>query len=158
PFSKFLPPRVEAAPALLRPPGTIASLGLWRDLSAVWDVRADLFPPEVVQGFAQLDTAAGQFFGGRDFGTGVLGSLASDGGLVPPPKDEKALSPAPDVTLPAFALVVGLKPGDDDFAQRLRVAFQSFIGLVNLGAAETKAPPLDLGSETFDGIMIATSR
>ena len=31
--------------------------------------------PRPQQGFAQLDTFAGQFFGGRDFGSGVLGSL-----------------------------------------------------------------------------------
>jgi hypothetical protein len=55
---------------------------------------------------------------------------------------------------------VDLKPDDDDFAQRLKVAFQSFVGLVNLGAAESKskAPPLTLGSETVDGITISTSR
>jgi hypothetical protein len=40
----------------------------------------------------------------------------------------------------------------------LKVAFQSIIGLVNLGGAQTKAPPLELGSEVIDGITIATSR
>ena len=37
-------------------------------------------------------------------------------------------------------------------------AFQSFIGLANLGAAQTKAPPLMLGSETVDGLTISTSK
>ena len=53
---KFLPPKGAGAPAPLRPKGTIASLGLWRDMSAIWEVRNDLFPPQVVQGLAQLDT------------------------------------------------------------------------------------------------------
>ena len=53
------------------------------------------------------------------------------------------MDPVPDIKLPAFALVVDLKPDDDDFAIRLKVAFQSFVGLANLGAAQTKAPPLD---------------
>lgn len=156
-FKKFLPPRGEAALLPLRPKGTIASLSLWRDVSAVWDVRNDLFPPEVVQGLAQLDTFAGQYFGGRDFGSGVLGAIGPDWRLVVAEQDYSAIKPVPDNKLPAFAVVIDLKPDDDDFAQRLKVAFQSFIGLANLGAAQSKAPPLELGSEVVDGVTIATS-
>jgi hypothetical protein len=54
-------------------------------------------------------------------------------------------------------LIVDLKPDDEEFSQRLQAAFQSFIGLANLGAAQEKAPPLMLGSETVEGITIATS-
>lgn len=157
-FQGFLPPRGQGAPAALRPPGTIASLSLWRDLARIWEARADLFPPEVVQKLAKLDGVAGQFFGGRDFGTGVLGALANDWRLVVAAQDFQAMDPVPDLKLPAFALVVGLKPGDDDFAVRLRVAFQSFVGLANIGAAQTKAPPLELGTETVEGVSIATAR
>ena len=157
-YKGFAPPKGSGAPALVKPPGTIASLSLWRDLSAAWESRAELLPPETVQGLAQLDTFAGQFFGGRDFGTGVLGALTSDWRLVVALQDVKSLKPVPDVKLPAFALIVDVKPGDDDFAQRLRVAFQSFVGLVNLGAAQTKSPPLELGSESFEGITVSTAR
>jgi hypothetical protein len=157
-LTRFLPPKGSGAPALLRPPGTIASLGLWRDLSAAWEVRAELFPPEVLQGFAQLDTFAGQFFGGRDFGSGVLGSLSSDWRLVVADQDHGAMDPVPDIKLPAVALVADLKPDDEDFAVRLKAAFQSFVGLANLGAAQTKAPPLLLGSETLDGVTISTTQ
>jgi hypothetical protein len=74
-------------------------------------------------------------------------------------QDYQALQPAPDVKLPAFAFVIDLKPGDDEFAERLKVAFQSFVGLANLGAAESKskAPPLMLGSETVDGVILSTA-
>ncbi len=157
-FAGFLPAKGAGAPGLVAPPGTIASLGLWRDLAAIWEARAELFAPEVVQGLAKLDTVAGQFFGGRDFGSGVLGSLGTDWRLVVARQDEKGLDPAPDLKLPAVALIVDLKPDDDDFAQRLKVAFQSFVGLANLGAAQTKAPPLELGSETCEGVTILTSR
>ena len=119
--------------------------------------RADLLTPEAVQGLAQLDTFAGQFFGGRDFGTGVLGALTSDWRLVVAMQDYAAMSPVPDVKLPAFALVVDVRPDDEDFAARLKVAFQSFVGLANLGAAQSKAPPLELGSETFEGVTISTT-
>ncbi len=154
----FVPPKDSGAPALVLPPGTIASLSLWRDYSTFWESRAELLSPEAVQGLAQLDGVAGQFFGGRDFGTGVLGALTSDWRLVVALQDPKTLDPMPDVKLPAFGLVIDLKPDDTDFAQRLKVAFQSFIGLVNIGAAQSKSPPLELGSETFEGITIATSK
>ena len=154
----FVPPKGSGRRPLVNPPGTIASLGLWRDLSALWEARADLFTPEVVQGFAKLDTFAGQFFGGRDFGTGVLGALGDNWRLVVARQDDDAMKPVPDVKLPAFALILDLKPDDTDFAQRLKVGFQSFVGLVNLGAAQTKAPPLELGSEPCEGVTIATAR
>jgi hypothetical protein len=153
----FVPPKGEGAAPLATPPGTIASVSLWRDLSAIWEARTELFTPEVVQGLAQLDGVAGQFFGGRDFGTGVLGSLANDWRLVVARQDFAAMNPVPDQKFPAFALIVDVKPDDDEFAQRLKVAFQTFIGLANVGAAQQKAPPLELGSETVDGVTIATS-
>jgi hypothetical protein len=154
----YLPPKGSSAPAPLRPKGVIASLSLWRDLSAIWEVRNDLFPPPFVQGLAQLDTFAGQYFDGRDFGTGVLGAISSDWRLVVAEQDYSKMNPVPDLKLPGFALVIDVKPDDDDFAQRLKVAFQSFVGLANLGAAQSKAPPLELVSVDVDGITIASTR
>jgi len=157
-FGRYLPPKGKGAPTPAMPKGTILSVSLWRDLASLWEVRSDLFSPQVVQGFAQLDTFAGTYFGGRDFGTGVLGALGADWRLVVVRQDAAALDPVPDDKLPAFALVADLKPDDEDFAVRLKAAFQSFIGLANLGAAQTKAPPLMLGSEECDGTSISTSR
>ena len=51
-----------------------------------------------------------------------------------------------------------MNPDDDDFNQRLKVAFQSFVGLVNLGAAQKGEPPLEQGSEVFAGVTISTAR
>lgn len=157
-LKRFVPPGGSGAAAPLNPPGTIASLTLWRDLASIWEVRGDIFPPEAQQGLSQLDTTAGTFFGGRDFGTGVLGSLGSDWRLVVAQQDFGALDVVPEVKLPAAAVVFKLKPGDEEFATRLQAAFQSLIGLLNLGSAQTKAPPLILGSDTCEGITIATSK
>ena len=93
---------------LLRPPGTIASLSLWRDWATLWESRADLFAPEVVQGFAQLDTVAGQFLGGCEFGPDVLGAFANHWRLVVADQDHRALKPEPDPKAPAFAVVAEL--------------------------------------------------
>lgn len=157
-FQGYLPGPKDHAAAPLEPPGTVASISLWRDFAAIWEARGELFPPEAQQGFAQLDTFAGTFFGGRDFGSGVLGSLSHEWRLVITHPDPESLDPRPDVLLPAFALVVGLIPEDEDFVLRLKSAFQSFIGLANLGAAQEKAPPLMLGSEQFEGESISTAR
>ena len=157
-YQGFVPPKGSGAPVPVKLPGTVLTMSLWRELSALWEARADLLGPEEVQQLAGLDTFAGQFFGGRDFGTGVLGALKPEWRLVVALQDYKAMTPAPDLKVPAFALVLDLKPDDPEFAQRLKVAFQSFIGIVNLNAAQTKAPPLELGSETCDGLTIATSR
>ncbi|WP_435007358.1 hypothetical protein P12x_004680 [Tundrisphaera lichenicola] len=155
---RYLPSEGKGASTPLAVKGSIASVSLWRDLSSLWEVRSDLFPPEVVQGFAQLDTVAGTFFGGRDFGTDVLGALGSNWRLVIASQDTSDFDPMPADKLPAFALIADLKPDDPDFAIRLKSAFQSIIGLINLGAAESKAPPLMLGSETIDGVAVATSK
>ncbi len=82
----FVPDANEGAAGLIQPPGTIASLSLWRDWATIWESRADLFTPEVAQNFAQLDTFAGQFFGGREFGADVLGALRLTGGSSFPSK------------------------------------------------------------------------
>ncbi len=148
----------QGAKPPLKPAGVIASASLWRDMSAVWEARGEIFPPESQQNFAQLDTFAGQFFGGRDFGNDVLGALGQDWRLVVVKQDPAALHPRPDVLLPGFALVVDLNGEDPEFSQRLLAAYQSFVGLANLGAAQSKAPPLMQGSEQFEGVTISTAR
>jgi hypothetical protein len=153
-----VPPRGSGAPELVTPPGTIANLSLWRDFSAIWEARSELFTPEVQLNLTKLDTFAGQFFGGRDFGSGVLGALGPRWRLVVAHQDYESLAPRPDVKLPGFALIAELNPDDEEFSQRLKVAFQSFVGLINLNIAQKGDPPLELGSEVFEGTTIATAR
>jgi hypothetical protein len=155
-FAGFVPPAGSGPAPLLKPEGTILSVSLYRDWEAVWDTRADLLPAEAQAGLAQLDTFAGQFFGGRDFASGVLGSLTPQWRVVVVQHDE-AGGPQPGTRLPGFAVVLGLKPGDEEFATRLTAAFQSFVGLANLGAAQQKAPPLILGATDVDGVAVATA-
>ena len=71
-----------------------------------------------------LHLPAGTFFGGRDFGTGVLGAIGENWTFVVADQDFDKMDPAPDVKLPAFAFVIELKPDDEEFATRLKSAFQ----------------------------------
>jgi hypothetical protein len=154
-MGRFLPPEGGGAPKPIEFEGRLATIDLWRDQEALWQVREEFLPPEALQGLAQLDSFAGTFFGGRDFGESVLAPLGSHWQLVAAMQDFEAMDPEPALKLPSFALVVELDPDQSGFAQRLRVAFQSVLGLVNLGGAETGAPPLMLGSEMHDGVPIS---
>ncbi|MHB1557345.1 MAG: hypothetical protein ACYC61_07685 [Isosphaeraceae bacterium] len=154
----YLPGQGEHPAPPLHPPGTIASLSLWRDWATIWEARADLLPPETVQGLAQFDTLAGQFFGAREFGPDVLGAFDPHWRLVIAQQDYAAMKPAPDTKLPAFAVVAELGSSQENFADRLKVAFQAIIGISNVDAAQKRAAALELGSENVDGIPMTTTK
>jgi hypothetical protein len=156
-YKGYVPGSGKGAASLIQPPGTIASLSVWRDMETFWESRADLFPPETVQGFAQLDTLAGQFFGGREFGSDVLGQFDPHWRLVVAQQDHAALKPQPDVKYPAFAIVAELDSADSDFGERFKVAFQAIVGISNVDGNQKKAAALELGSEEVDGIKMATA-
>ena len=157
-YKGYVPGSGKGAAPLIQPPGTIASLSLWRDMETFWESRADLFPPETVQGFAQLDSLAGQFFGGREFGTDVLGQFDPHWRLVVAQQDYAALKPQPDVKYPAVAIVAELDSADSDFGERFKVAFQAIIGISNVDGNQKKAAALELGTEEVEGIKLATAR
>ena len=154
----YLPDGSHGNAPLLHPPGTIASLSLWRDWATIWESRAELFDPETVQGFAKLDSVAGQFLGGREFGPDVLAAFDRHWRLVVADQDYRELQVEPDPKIPAFALVAELNAPDDDFASRLKIAFQSIVAISNVDAAQKKAPVMELGSENVEGVTIATTR
>ena len=161
---KFLPPAGQGAPALLKPKGVVASLGLWRDLGSLWEARSTLLPKAAVEGLAPLDGFAAEFFGGRDFGPGILEPIGPNWRLVvadPGPTPGGAAM----TTYPAVALVVDLaadKPGDegarDEFARQLRVAFQTFVGLANVEYSRAKSPTLEIATLEEPGASIATAK
>lgn len=154
----YVPDEKEGAGTLIRPPGTIASLSLWRDWATIWESRADLFSAEVAQNLAQLDTATGQFFGGREFGTDFLGSLGPHWRLIVSQQDFQTMKPKPDVKLPGFAIVAEIAEPESDFGQKLKTAYQTIVGLSNIDATQQKAAPLELGSEEVEGVTLATAR
>jgi hypothetical protein len=157
-FKGYVPePRKGTIPPI-KPAGTIATLSLWRDWGTIWESRSELFTPEAVQGFAQLDTLAGQFFGGRDFGTDVLSAFYPHWRLVIAQQDYAALKPAPDVKYPALAIVAELNSADSDFGERFKVGFQAIVGISNVEKADKKGPALELGSEEVEGVKLATAR
>ncbi len=51
-----------------------------------------------------------------------------------------------------------LNQPESDFAPRLKVAFQTFVGISNVDAVQKKGPPLELLTEEVEGITLATAR
>ena len=154
----YLPGSGKGAGPVIHPAGTIGSLSLWRDWATVWESKSDLFTPETVQGLAQLDSFAGQFFAVREFGPDVLGAFDPHWRLVVASQDYQSVKPVPEVKYPGVAIVAELIDPDSDFAQRLKVAFQTFVGLSNVDAVQKKGPPFELVSEQVDGVTLATAR
>ena len=106
----------------------------------------------------QLDTFAGQFFGVREFGPDVLGAFTPHWRMVVASQDYDTTRPVPDVKYPGFALLTELNEPDSDFAQRLKVAFQTFVGLSNVDAVQKKGPPFEMVSEEVEGVTLATAK
>lgn len=151
------PDGTVAAPAL-KVPNQIGSITLRRDLSKVWNERELVVRGPGLQNLNGLDNGVGQFFGGRDFGTGVLGSLKSDWRVVVAEQDEKSLVTKPDLVLPSFALTVGFDPKDEEFKQRWIIAFQSFVGVLNVVGAQQKASAMVQNQEEIGGASFYSAR
>ncbi len=150
----FTPPAGTYAERPLTVPNQIGTLSLWRDLGKVWNVRDKIVAGPARQGLDGLDNGIGQFFGGRDFETGVLGSLKPDWRLVVAEQNLAALNPKPDLVLPSFAVCVGYDTKDEDFRQRWVIAFQSFVGVLNVVGAQEKAPAMVQNQEQYKGASI----
>jgi len=150
----FTPPAGTYAERPLTVPNQIGTLSLWRDLGKVWNVRDKIVAGPARQGLDGLDNGIGQFFGGRDFETGVLGALKPDWRLVVAEQNLAALNPKPDLVLPSFAVCVGYDTKDEDFRQRWVIAFQSFVGVLNVVGAQEKAPAMVQNQEQYKGASI----
>jgi len=154
----FTPPKGTYAAKPLSVPNQLGTLSLWRDLGKVWNIRENVVTGPALQGLNGLDNGIGQFFGGRDFGTGVLGSLKPDWRVVVAEQDPKTMIPKPDLVLPAFAISVGYDTKDEDFRQRWIIAFQSLVGVLNVVGGQEKAPVLVQNQEDFEGAKIYSAK
>lgn len=157
PFRGFVPGKGAGAPGLLRVPGEILSMSLWRDLGAVWEARTRLFREEDAENLDKLGTSAGNALG-RDFGPEFLNAITPAWRLVIARPDESTLDPLPDLKLPTAAVVAELKSPDADLNRRLKVLFQTVVGRVNTDLIAQGVPPLELQSESVEGTTFHSAR
>jgi len=148
----------EEAAEPLRPAGTIASLSFYRDLKAMWDARDQLVTPEVLPQFTELENNLGNvLFGGREFANEVLGEFGPRFRVVAATQDYKRVKVAPDIKVPAFALVMELNH-PDEFGKELLVSYQSLMGLVNLGLGQQNQPRFMVSTENYKGFPVHGAR
>src|SRR5581483_10940485 len=90
------------------------------------------------------------FLGGKSFSNDLLPAIAPQMQFVATRQDFKAAGvAAPTTQLPAGALVVRIKPGQQKAVRGpLRLLFQSIVTFVNLDAAQKGRPALELKDET----------
>ena len=155
-FAKLLPGQAESfaqRPPALRPTVTGADLLLYRDIDALFEHRADLFPVDTLPKFAEAISNLTLFLGGMDLTDEVLPGLSPWMRLVVHEVafDERARPAQP---LPAACLLVEVKD-KERLGGSLVAAFQSAISLTNIERAQQAKPPFLLGIELVEGVEMS---
>jgi hypothetical protein len=121
----------------------VAVARLFRDFAAVFEHRAELFPPEVLPTLAKPLSDLAILFGGGDLSETVLPRVSPWITLVARRVafDESA---RPEIALPALAGILRLEDAED-LGPRLTAAFQTLIGISNVQRAQQAKPPMVLG-------------
>lgn len=128
----------------------------FRDISELWLSKESLFDENHLSDLAQADTTLSTLFSGLDFGEEVLGAIEPGFQWVARKQDfERLATPLPDIRLPEFALVFRLK--DPEIGRRFKIAYQSFIGFLNIQLAMDGKPQLELESESVEGGKVVSA-
>jgi len=133
-----------------------ASLLVYRDIDALFEFRADLFPVQALPKFAEAISNLTLFLGGLDLTEEVLPGLSPWMRLVAEPVsfDEGARPAQP---LPAACLLVEVADRER-LGSSLVAAFQSAISLTNIERAQQAKPPFLLGIELVEGVELSKAR
>lgn len=155
--SYFFGPQGQGeAPAFVGGEGMLGNLSAWRDLSAWWLAKDELFDDSVVAGLVQADSQISTVFSGLDFGGEVLGSL-QPGLQIVVARQVWSEEKNPGIKLPAFALTGRLK-APEQMGRRFKVAFQSVMGFVNLGLSQQGQPQFDVDTLNTETGCVCASR
>lgn len=143
-WRELMPARGEARPAPPAPPGTLLSIGLDRGLHALFAAPGRHLRPEQVTQLQSFLSIADQIDGNSSFVDDLLGNLREPWHLFVLGADEDAIDPAdvPDLLLPGFALVAGVR---DEVAERvLRRMAQVFVVIANAERMQRRDAPFVL--------------
>ena len=146
----------EQGGGLLRVPGTILSMTLYRDLAPWWKQRERLFNEQALAAFDEAESNLGLLLGQLDLEDDLLRHLGPRLRVVVartqfPPKR------SPQIKLPAGAVVFTLKD-PQRAGQALMVAYQRVVSTINVIGIQEKVPPLILGSEDYRGARCYVAR
>ncbi len=156
PFAALLPKHAKSfaePPPALQMFGQGANLLVYRDIDALFEHRADLFPANDLPEFAKSISNLSPFLGGMDLTEEVFPGLSPWMRLVVDPVEFDP-SAHPAQPLPAACLLVQVED-PERLGNSLVAAFQSAVSLINLERAQQMKPPLLLGIELVDGIEMS---
>ncbi len=129
----------EGAPLPAPTTDDVATAVLHRDLAAVFEHRAKLFPADVLPRLAKPMSELAVLFGGRDLSEDILPHVGPWITLVARDVafDEGAV---PEIRLPALAGMFRLE--GEEVGPRLTAAFQSLVAISNIERAQQAKEPL----------------
>ncbi len=146
----------RALPAPADPGAECFDLVVHRDLSAIYQQRAELFRPEevpqIARGFADLSL----LFGGVDVAEELLPKLGPWLRVVGRPARFDA-NRTPEIELPAAALLVDLDDPETT-APQILAAFQTTVGVLNADRAQKRQQPLLLSVAREGDVEISVAR
>lgn len=142
---------------LLQLPGLLANIHSYRDLGQLWISKEDLFDENHLSEISQADSTLSTLFSGLDFGEEILGATKPGFQIMARNQDySKILTPIPEIKIPEFAVVLQLRE-TGKIQRRFKIAYQSFIGFLNIQLAMQGAPQFELESEKLDGSQIVSA-
>lgn len=142
------------APALVNVKNSIASLSTYRDFSAWWLAKEDLFSERVIAQMAEFDSQISTLLAGLDFGEEFLGGLKAGAQLIVV-EHQQDPNGQPDVKLPGFAVIAEVK--EESFARKVRIAYKNMISIFNLNLGMEGKTQLDTTTEKLDGISLTSA-
>ena len=121
-------------------PRSIAAMSFYRDLHSFYASKDELFG-ERTSGLIFFENMMGIFFSGRDLTDEVLGETTPHMRFVVARQEYDAAKGTPEVQIPAFALILGLR-NSEEFDEVAEEAWQKAIGLVNFTRGQQAMPGL----------------
>jgi len=137
-------------------PRRLAAMSLYRDLHEFYAAKDDLFP-ERTSGLIFFENMMGIFFSGRDLTNEVLAQAEPEIRLVLAEQGYDAAIGTPQVKLPAFAVIFGLKNAEE-FDIVMEEAWQKALGLINFTRGQKALPGLILDRVDHRGTPITVAR
>lgn len=145
------------APVPLQPENIVLNVVSYRDLGGLWMSKDDLFPDNVLAELAQADSNLSTVFGGVDFGADILGAVDPGFQIVVVEQEfEGEGGSVPKIQLPAAAAVFTLKD-PEKVQRRLKIAYQSLIGFVNIGLGQNGQPQLEMDMEKIGSASLVSA-
>jgi hypothetical protein len=139
------------------PDRLVALVRMRRDFAAMWSNRDALVAERGIPDLVRFETNFANLTGGLSWVEELLPNLGGELTLIATHPEFPQGEPAPAVRYPRAALLWPVRRSGD-LALRLRIAFQTAIGIVNAQQAQQGGKPFLLAPEEYRGTLIQCAR